>query len=961
MDFSWHPDPNDPPYVYHFGTKWPWVRTGGVEYRTPTAHEHKYIDDAALDTLSNPANWHVPDWIDPNSIDWTWIPNPADPPYVYEFPVEWGWNNIGGPEYRVPGAREKKYDMAFVAKTQPDPKKFEIYDTISNNDKVLRWRPNPTDAPYVYVFGNQWWPAERRASVVYRAPGAQEIKYMDEPRAQRLAVDDGWTVLRSCDFDFSWEPDPGDPPYIYVFGNQHWPPEIMPTIEYHVPDAKERKFMAEPKARLLPTVEQWQTVSEVPFEFDRSWCPDPGDPPYIYVFGNQWHGPEIMPTIEYHVPDAVERKYINDPKATLLAQPERWTIPEELDAGSIDLSWHPDPGAPPYHYHFGTQYQESVGLIYTVPGATAIAFAGDIPKKHAADSPVSVLEIFYLDYSNAAAAQRFAALQERHPHVQRVRYVNSITDTIRRCVAKAKGSKFWVITSRNDYSEFDFAWHANPWQTSMTHVFGTKWHPWSDTFLINRYEFERHDRWAKGIEQFPNLNFVDNQLVDSPADSTDVYVVDHGNRELADCVSIIQGQCRVVKRTRFFDSYFETIRRVINDDALDQEYIWIVGSVCDYSRFDFSWQPDAWQRNMLHVFASDEQQFGDTFYCHVPTLREHMTGAYQLEDCATNFVDVAVPRYPLPVLHHGHDTHVQALDELKWPGPLALVSNLAASVAECPTVSLWSKKTRTVVPLTQGASTIIMPKDAITALHTQLYDYAYIDKSHALDKEPPLDVFFLDNGEISADLNWQRLLSSVGRAGLQARRVSGIQGRVASQHAVAQQATTAWYFLVPAKLAVSEDFDWMTQPDRLQAAKHYIFHARNDITGLEYGHMATVMYNRDLVLATQGHGLDFTLEQPHEIRPMICGVVDMGDDARTIWRTAFREVVKLSVNQHDIDNQWRLKRWLNCTGESVQHHWTKIGAQDAASFYQEVQGSEDELKKTYEWAWLDQRFNENYV
>jgi hypothetical protein len=137
----------------------------------------------------------------------------------------------------------------------------------------------------------------------------------------------------------------------------------MPTVEYHVPGATERKYMDYPCAQLLNTHEHWYlSCKEHAFSFDISWCPDPGDLPYIYVFGNQWHSAEIMSTIEYRVPGAVEVKYMEYPRATILPNQEQWITPDEIDQSNVDYSWIPDPGSPPYIYHFGTDYQASVGL-----------------------------------------------------------------------------------------------------------------------------------------------------------------------------------------------------------------------------------------------------------------------------------------------------------------------------------------------------------------------------------------------------------------------------------------------------------------------------------------------------------------------------------------------------------------------------------------------------------------------
>jgi hypothetical protein len=953
VDFSWHPNPLDPPCNYMFDTKWHWDRVGGPEYRVPGATDVKYLDVIVADTVSNENFWRIPRWIDSDSIDRTWVPNPADPPYVYEFAVEWGWNNIGGPEYHAPGATERKYVDYFVARTLPDAKKFIINHKIDPASDVLRWAPNPAEPPYIYVFGNQWYPAEIMPTVEYHVPGATERKYMEYPRATLVEHHDNhWNTLVECEWDYSWVPDPGDPPYIYVFGNQWYPATVMPTVEYTVEGATERKYMDYPRAQLLNTHEHWYlSCKEHAFSFDISWCPDPGDAPYIYVFGNQWHSAEVMSTIEYRVPGAVEVKYMEHPRATILPNQQQWVTPDEIDQSNVDYSWIPDPGSPPYIYHFGTDYQASVGLTYHVPDATELKFAGDIPRIEKTKSAVTIQDIFYLDYSNAMSQQRFAQLQQRYPHIQKVRYVNSVMDTVKRCLPKTKQNRFWVISSENDYSDFDFAWHAEPWQSGMTHVFGTQWNKWSNTLLINRWEFERCAKWAKTIEDFPNLNFVKDQQVHAPADASDIYVIDFGNQESRQVIDTLSAQYRVVKTARYFDNYLDTLKRIVADTV--QEHIWVVGTICDYAKFDFSWQPEAWQRTMLHVFPSDGEKFGDTFYIHVPSFVEQMNKIELLDwfETVNYCADQSVTRFPLPVIVHDYDTHVDAVKSSNWDGPLAVFAthNMPASV---PCVPLWRDKTKTIVPLSPGASSAIVPKSAVPYIKTQLYDYPYIDKKQRhLRGDNLLDIVFIDNGEPNAEENYQHLKWAAERASdIKIHRSSGVNGRVAAYHAAAELSTTPWFFAVFAKLRVREDFDWAWQPDRLQEAKHYIFHAYNPVNGLTYGHQAMIAYNKKLVLNNSGVGLDFTLDSAHEVVPIVSGTAEYAYTPWMAWRTAFRECIKLQSSV-DVESQYRLSQWLK-DSTTANGMYSMQGAQDAVEYYNQVGGDFDLLKKSYDWEWL---------
>jgi hypothetical protein len=139
----------------------------------------------------------------------------------------------------------------------------------------------------------------------------------------------------------------------------------------------------------------------------------------------------------------------------------------------------------------------------------------------------------------------------------------------------------------------------------------------------------------------------------------------------------------------------------------------------------------------------------------------------------------------------------------------------------------------------------------------------------------------------------------------------------------------------------------------MQEPKHYIFHAGNPVNGLVYGHQAMIAYNKKLVLANSGHGLDFTLDSAHEVVPILSGDAMYYEDPWTCWRTAFREALKLRASLPDVENEYRLKAWLKeYSGTIANGPWSHKGAQDAMDFYDSVNGDFEELRKSYDWEWL---------
>jgi len=705
--------------------------------------------------------------------------------------------------------------------------------------------------------------------------------------------------------------------------------------------------------------------------FDFDWQPVPWESDHIHVFASQWQQDGQVYLInkntvcdkQWHF--RTEQAVIRKPPNNILTN---WHVPEEINQSAVDFSWHPNPLDPPYIYHFGSEFQISVGLTYTVDGATEIKFAGPVPGT---DNPLEVLDIFFIDRGNPRSQPRYDRLSEQYT-VTKVRYANSIMDTVRRCANKARTGKFWVISSEYDYSNFDFAWHAEPWQNHMTHVFPSQHNRWSDTFLINRWEFERHGTWATGLEQFPNLNFVTNQSVTKTENLHNIYYVDHANPESRTQYELLKRFEPDIILTRFANTYLDTMRRIVS--TADTEYVWILNSICNYDFFDFTWQPEPWQQEMIHCFANSNgiaERRGDTFYIHVESFRKQMVELELLDWFnVINYNNFPfVERWPTPVVHYETDNLIRAVQEHTFETPYVLFTNQKDMVdprggSHC----MWSDKDRTAVAFTHSRATTLVPREIKRYLKTQIYDYPYLEKeeSHEIFAERPLDIVYISNGEPDEQRYYNNLEDDVYGNPLRDPRhrikwVRGVDGRVAAYQAAAKQSSTDWFFAVFAKLEV-DGVDWCWQPDYWQQPKHYIFNARNPVNGLEYGHMGMIAYNKNLVLANNSPGIDFTLSQPHESVPVLSGTAHFNQDPWTTWRTAFREVLKLRLfmaTQPTIETEHRLNVW--CTiAQGNYSDYCLAGARDAVEYYESVRGDADKLQLSFDWRWLRDRYDAKY-
>jgi hypothetical protein len=500
-------------------------------------------------------------------------------------------------------------------------------------------------------------------------------------------------------------------------------------------------------------------------------------------------------------------------------------------------------------------------------------------------------------------------------------------ETAQYAVAKPT-KKCWTVPT--GIEAIDQSWHPNPFDPPYIYQFGTQ-----------------HQRTGGPTYTVPGsteVKYVDQIRATTNRVATAIYEIDH----MCGAAGQILG---ITKTVRYFDNYRDTLIRIAKSIGDQHEFVWVCSSICDYTDFDFSWHPEQWQATMLHVFASNDQKFGDTFFMHVPTFAARAEKKALLEWYDVNFIKTPVTRRPMPVILHDGDSQVDAVKHTEWAGPLATFTNYDYVPGNMITVPLWREETKTIMPISDGAGSVVVPRTAVPYIKTQLYDYPYIDRSQRVLQDSVLDIVFISNGEINAGIYFEHLKWNVAQNHKnRIHLVNGINGRVAAYQEAARQSTTPWFFAVFAKLEVTRDFDWAWQPDRMQQAKHYIFHAHNPVNGLVYGHQAMIAYNKKLVLENTGEGLDFTLDQPHEVVPIVSGTANYHESAWMCWRTAFREVLKLKASLPDVESEHRLNRWL--TVDSTEGGWSRKGAEDGVEYYDSVAGNFAELKKSYEWSWL---------
>jgi hypothetical protein len=966
FDFSWRPDPLEPDLIWQFGTQW--QKTGGPRYIVEGATEIKYIDVSTAKRLPDKSKFTI--LIPITDFDYTWHPDDSEEPYIYVFGNQWNEATLEPTiEYHVEGATQRKYITDIVAKAAPYDEGWTNVEDVEEFD--YSWRPNPKDPDYIYVFGNKQYDGTIMPTVTLTKGNGTEHKYTSDivaTLAQRPDLFSNTELIK--DFDYSWRPNPKDPPYVYQFGTQ-WAKTNGPIFK--VEGALDSKFVSDPIATILPDMTHWVIPDNVDVtKFDFSWHPDMTAPPYIYQFGtllDEKDGPKyitpgndgtivhlerkeiILEELEfpkYHIKTTLE-DLINEHEGEIF-----WAINPEIDYSNFDFKWVPDKQNV-YHINaFGSKDNINT-QTYFVNGKMWQKGYRDI--NYIEDKIIDVrtkIDMFYIDKGNIESQERFNKLKEKFGNITKTRYLNSWVDTITRCITKSTTNLCWILNSELDYTDFEFDFYPSPWQMRMVHVFGTQWSHWGTTFMVNKNSFAEDTKYVKIIEHLSNLNFVKRKTAKATNCLYDIYLIDHGN-SLPETINGMK-----YTAVKYDNSYLKTFKTLLNDLPNKKEhYIWVCSSICDYSNFDFSYICDPFAKEQLHVFPSDKQKFGDTFLIDVNKFRSLVDDMIMMEDYEKiNYNQhQRVKRLAPPTIITEDDTLTKAIfTDFSFPyAVFKTVDNRDVDVIDTEPISLWTNESKNIVVTSTGGTRIIVPKEAKDYVEEELYDYPYISRSNKLAQSKPLDIVFLSNGEINADENYEHLLKVTKGLRNRVVRVDGVNGRVAAYHAAAEASETPWMFTVFAKLKVNDKFDWGWQPDRLQIPKHYIFYATNPVNGLEYGHQAMIAYNKKITLSNTGVGLDFTLDNAHEVVELNSGIAVYNTDEWTTWRTAFREALKLKADTSDISKQ-RLETWLS-VGEGNYAEYSIRGASEAVKYYDEVDGNFEKLKLSYDWEWLRNKFN----
>ncbi len=410
------------------------------------------------------------------------------------------------------------------------------------------------------------------------------------------------------------------------------------------------------------------------------------------------------------------------------------------------------------------------------------------------------------------------------------------------------------------------------------------------------------------------------------------------------------------RQVPFVESYFEVLKSVVED--IQTEYFWFFSSFMNLKNVDIDYIPEQHEKDQLHVWYNTHPKGGTNKEGNVmliPTkiFKEQMHNIRYLRD----FKDIN---------YHEHDNLYQAIitkTAFNLDDPISAYKgndqyytwlynkDLSNTLVPKFYPSFWEDVKLYSWGITKDIMLVPKQKDL-----KQFYD---IQRSVHYDlnyEVKPMDIVFISYDEPSAEERYEKLKNKFPRA----KWCKGIVGQTLAYTSAALMSTTDYFFAVFPKSEMVDDFDFTFQPDRLRNPCHYIFDCYNPVIDLQYGWGGVILYNKDLVLKSIGnHGLDFTMSQPHHSVPILSSISHCNETPLLAYRSAFREVIKLSQMKPTVESTYRLKKW-STLGKGKNAEWIHRGAMDGKTHYELYKDNLQKLMYSYDFDWINDNFKTLY-
>ena len=223
-------------------------------------------------------------------------------------------------------------------------------------------------------------------------------------------------------------------------------------------------------------------------------------------------------------------------------------------------------------------------------------------------------------------------------------------------------------------------------------------------------------------------------------------------------------------------------------------------------------------------------------------------------------------------------------------------------------------------------------------------------------KFKPYDIVFISYNEPNADENYDRLLRKFPKV----QRVDKIKGIHQAHIKAAEIANSEMFWAVDGDAVIVEDFIFDYETSTYERDIVHVWQSKNPVNELIYGYGGVKLLPKNLTLEMNVDTPDMTtaISKKFKAISVVSNITAFDTDPFNIWKSAFRECVKLSSRiidrQQDEETQHRLDVWCNKSTDE----YALDGARAGRDYGLENKNNLEALKMINDFTWLEEQFNE---
>ena len=223
----------------------------------------------------------------------------------------------------------------------------------------------------------------------------------------------------------------------------------------------------------------------------------------------------------------------------------------------------------------------------------------------------------------------------------------------------------------------------------------------------------------------------------------------------------------------------------------------------------------------------------------------------------------------------------------------------------------------------------------------------------------PYDIIFLSYKEPNANKRFTKLQEHLQTYNPHCNLIwiRDIEGIFNAHKLASTRVDSKMFWVVDADAEIQNDFIFDYIPDVYDQEVVHVWASKNPITKDEYGYGGVKLFPTEMVRNATSWGLDFTtgLSSRFKSMPQVSCITRFNTDAFSTWRSAFRECVKLTLND-DAESKQRLDTWINTRGEEEFTAEAVNGALEGNTFAQANKNNLAELDKINDFKWLEEKW-----